>query len=84
MVAARDNYGGGDNAGGVGPSYGCVPPLNNFTWCDQTKSASERALAIAQSLNVTELVSQMDGDMNAIPRLGIPAYHYGYEALHGG
>ena len=25
----------------------------------------------------------MDGDAPAVTRLGIPAYHYGYEALHG-
>ena len=25
----------------------------------------------------------MQGDQPAVERLGIPAYHYGYEALHG-
>ena len=30
-----------------------------------------------------ELISQMSDSMPAISRLGVPAYHYGYEALRG-
>ena len=78
----------GSRSGGPPPppppsKYGCVAGAANFSFCDVTKPAAQRALQLAQQLTVPELVQQMDGDMPAIPRLGVPAYHYGWEALHG-
>ena len=63
--------------------YGCGPGATNFSFCDASKPAAWRALELARQLTVAELVQQMDGDMPAITRLGVPPYHYGYEALHG-
>jgi hypothetical protein len=65
------------------PRYGCLPGNSSHSWCDSSKSPLERATALVSLLTPAELVAQMDGDMPAIDRLGIPAYHYGWEALHG-
>ena len=65
------------------PRYGCLPDNSSHPWCDSSKSPLERATALVSLLTSAELVTQMDGDMPAIDRLGIPAYHYGWEALHG-
>ena len=65
------------------PLKGCLWPHDTHTFCDTTKSAAQRAALLANMLTVPELISAMQGDTPAIKRLGIPAYHYGYEALHG-
>jgi hypothetical protein len=65
------------------PRYGCLPENSSHPWCDSSKSPLERATALVSLLTPAELVAQMDGNMPAIKRLGVPAYTYGVEALHG-
>ena len=62
---------------------GCLPPHHNASFCDTRLPAAQRAVLLAQQLSVPELVGMMQADAPPIPRLGIPGYHYGYEALHG-
>ena len=62
---------------------GCLPPHHTNAWCDPALPAAVRAAQIAKQLTIDELVGMMQGDSPEITRLGIPPYHYGYEALHG-
>ena len=50
---------------------------------DTSLPATKRAELLVAMLTIDELVHMMDGDAPAVARLGIPSYHYGYEALHG-
>ena len=66
------------------PASGCVPPMNNFSFCNQSLPVATRAALLASEMTVEELVSQMVNEMPAIPRLGVQhPYVYGTEALHG-
>ena len=49
---------------------------------DRTQ-AKERALALVDRMNIEEVCSQLRFDAPAIERLGIPAYNWWGEALHG-
>ena len=65
------------------PASGCAPPHDHEAWCNASLSAAARAALLVKELTIDELVGSMTGDPPAIARLGVPAYHYGYEALHG-
>ena len=61
------------------PPRGCVAPHDKEPWCDRNLKSAQRAELVVKALTVPELVGMMDGDAPAIDRLGIPAYHYGFE-----
>ena len=46
-------------------------------------SAQERAEALTDAMTVEEQIGQLKYDAEAIPRLGIPAYNWWNEGLHG-
>ncbi len=50
---------------------------------DLTASPEERAADLVSRMTLEEKVSQMQNSAPAIPRLGIPAYDWWNEALHG-
>ena len=50
---------------------------------DRTKTAKERAEDLLSLLTLEEKLGQLNMKNEAIPRLGIPAYHWWNEALHG-
>lgn len=50
---------------------------------DQTLSPQQRAEALVAEMTVEEMASQLRYDAPAIERLGIPAYNWWNEALHG-
>ena len=50
---------------------------------DTSLDANERAQALVSEMTVEEAASQLRYDAKAIPRLGIPAYNWWNEALHG-
>jgi beta-glucosidase-like glycosyl hydrolase len=83
LLAARCSS--GDSAPAPNPDllYGCLPPHDSEVWCNSSLPASERASSLVKKLSVTELVQMMENDSPSIDRLGVPQYHYGYEALHG-
>ena len=50
---------------------------------DRTKTAKERAEDLLSLLTLEEKLGQLNMKNEAIPRLGIPSYHWWNEALHG-
>jgi len=49
----------------------------------QAQDASARAQALVAQMTLTEKVAQLQNDAPAIPRLGVPAYDWWNEGLHG-
>ncbi len=52
-------------------------------WLDADKSLAERARLLLAAMTVEEKLSQVNYRNQAIPRLGLPAYVWWNEALHG-
>jgi hypothetical protein len=57
------------------------PP--NIPFCDQRLPVERRADDLVSRLTVEEKISQLGDQSPAIPRLGVPAYKWWSEALHG-
>ncbi len=55
----------------------------NAIWLDESKTFEERAKALVSEMTLEEKVFQTLFSAPAIPRLGVPAYNYWNEALHG-
>ncbi|MFS6599868.1 glycoside hydrolase family 3 N-terminal domain-containing protein, partial [Staphylococcus aureus] len=49
----------------------------------QTQNAVAQASALVAKMTLAEKVSQLQNDAPAIPRLGVPAYDWWNEGLHG-
>lgn len=62
---------------------GALTGLHAQTYLDVDASARERAESIVAEMTLEEKVSLMQNDSPAIPRLGIKAYNWWNEALHG-
>lgn len=56
---------------------------NNHPWFDESLSFEERIEALLSALTVKEKTSLLSNTAPAIPRLGIPAFDWWNEALHG-
>jgi beta-glucosidase len=52
-------------------------------WKDSSRPVEERVQDLIRRLSLAEKVQQIRNDTPAIPRLGIPAYDFWNEALHG-
>ena len=52
-------------------------------YLDESLSAQERAEALVDEMTVEEMASQLKYDSEPIERLGIPAYNWWNEGLHG-
>ncbi len=52
-------------------------------WLDASRSFEERAAALVSRMTLEEKAAQMQHDAPAIERLGVPAYDWWNEALHG-
>ncbi|MGH7951005.1 MAG: glycoside hydrolase family 3 C-terminal domain-containing protein [Limisphaerales bacterium] len=52
-------------------------------WKDPSQPVDARVHDLVSRMTLAEKISQLDADAPAIPRLGIPAYSYRNEALHG-
>ena len=52
-------------------------------YLDETLSAQARAEALVDEMTVEEMASQLKYDSEPIERLGIPAYNWWNEGLHG-
>jgi beta-D-xylosidase 4 len=64
----------------------CVAgPLSKFPICDPSLLAVDRARDIVSRLNVSEKVIRIGQSYgaNAIPRVGLPPYHWRQNAVHG-
>ncbi len=62
--------------------FGCREKAS-YPFLDPALSAEERALDIVSRLTLVEKVAQMQNNAPAIERLGIPAYNWWNECLHG-
>jgi len=66
------------------PPYTCgagAPP--NIPFCDTALPIDRRVDDLVSRLTVAEKISQLGDESPAIPRLGVPAYKWWSEALHG-
>ncbi len=59
------------------------PTGANCPWLDTKKSPDARADALVAQMTLDEKALQLGNDAPAIPRLGIPAYNWWNEGLHG-
>src|SRR5688500_11610487 len=60
-----------------------MAPSNHFPFQDPTLPVHERARDIVSRLTLEEKALQMLHEAPAVPRLGIPAYNWWNEGLHG-
>jgi len=56
---------------------------SKFVWYDDSLPFGKRVEALINAMTVKEKVSQLLHDAPAIERLGVPAYNYWSECLHG-
>src|SRR5687767_14892955 len=60
-----------------------MAPSNHFPFQDPTLPVRQRARDVVSRLTLEEKASQMLHEAPAVPRLGIPAYNWWNEGLHG-
>ncbi|XP_074380768.1 putative beta-D-xylosidase 7 [Apium graveolens] len=68
------------------PPYACDssnPLTKSYPFCKTSLSFTQRANDLVSRLTLDEKVSQLVNSAPGIPRLGIPAYEWWSEALHG-
>lgn len=58
-------------------------PLSEYPICDTTLPPRERVIDLVSRMTVSEKISQLVTAADGIPRLGLPAYQWWSEALHG-
>ncbi|KAJ6618253.1 glycoside hydrolase family 3 protein [Mycena sp. CBHHK59/15] len=58
-------------------------PLAKTAVCDTSANAITRAKALISMFNTSELISNTDNSSPGVPRLGLPAYNWWSEGLHG-
>ncbi|KAF7100995.1 hypothetical protein CFC21_102406 [Triticum aestivum] len=69
-------------AGGT-PPFSCWPGAPYVRFCDQRLPVEQRAADLVARLTLAEKVSQLGDVAAAVPRLGVPAYKWWSEGLHG-
>jgi beta-glucosidase len=67
---------------GTLPAVTLSPPPN-APWFDTSLSVEQRADALVSQMTLEEKGKQLVNRADAIPRLGVPAYNWWSEALHG-
>jgi hypothetical protein len=70
-------------AGDPGFSCGPTSPTRSLPFCDRSLPAARRAADLVSRMTVTEKVAQMGDEAAGVSRLGVPAYKYWSEGLHG-
>jgi beta-glucosidase len=68
---------------GVLPALAQDAPPKDAPWLNPGLPVAERVDALVAQMTVEEKASQLVNQSRAIPRLGIPAYNWWSEALHG-
>jgi hypothetical protein len=73
-------------AAGV-PPFSCGPSSaeasQGYAFCDATLGPAQRAADLVSRLTPAEKVAQLGDVAPGVPRLGVPAYKWWNEALHG-
>lgn len=73
-------------AAALQPLFACDsrnPSTKNYAFCRTDLPIRQRAKDLVGRLTLDEKVSQLVNTVPGIPRLGIPAYEWWSEALHG-
>lgn len=66
------------------PPFSCASiPSKNYNFCNAKLSIEQRVADLISKLTLDEKISQLGDIAPAIPRLGIPAYKWWSESLHG-
>ncbi|KAK3438059.1 hypothetical protein EUGRSUZ_F02442 [Eucalyptus grandis] len=68
------------------PPFSCDPSgpsTTSFPFCNASLPISQRAQDLVYRLTLDEKISQLVSSAPTIPRLGIPAYEWWSESLHG-
>ncbi|KAI3465096.1 hypothetical protein Pfo_021759 [Paulownia fortunei] len=68
------------------PPFSCDtsdPQTKSFRFCQTTLPIHQRVQDLVSRLTLDEKISQLVNSAPAIPRLGVPAYEWWSEALHG-
>ncbi|CAH9137743.1 unnamed protein product [Cuscuta epithymum] len=65
------------------PLYSCDQRTESFRFCQTNLSISFRVKDLVSRLTLDEKIAQLVSSAPAIPRLGIPAFEWWSEALHG-
>ncbi|KIJ64903.1 glycoside hydrolase family 3 protein [Hydnomerulius pinastri MD-312] len=60
-----------------------TPPLSDNAVCDTALDPITRATALIELFTVEELINNTDSTSPGVPRLGLPAYQWWSEGLHG-
>ncbi|MBA0681815.1 hypothetical protein Goari_023590, partial [Gossypium aridum] len=68
------------------PPFSCDisdPRTKSYPFCKTTLPITQRVQDLVSRLTLDEKISQLVNSASSIPRLGIPAYQWWSEALHG-
>uniref|UniRef100_A0A7N0UM96 Fibronectin type III-like domain-containing protein n=1 Tax=Kalanchoe fedtschenkoi TaxID=63787 RepID=A0A7N0UM96_KALFE len=71
---------------GAAPPHACSsddPKTQSFPFCNRTLHTPIRARDLVSRLTLDEKIAQLTNGAAAIPRLGVPAFQWWSEALHG-
>ncbi|KAI4366578.1 hypothetical protein MLD38_022439 [Melastoma candidum] len=74
------------SAAAAAPPFACGPSFeltSSLPFCRSDLPIPDRARDVVSRLTLDEKISQLGNGAPAIPRLGIPAYEWWSEALHG-
>ncbi|KAI6694996.1 hypothetical protein NL676_022706 [Syzygium grande] len=66
------------------PKFPCKPPrFHAYPFCNTSLPAPARARSLVSLLTLREKIRLLSNNASAVPRLGIPAYEWWSESLHG-
>lgn len=65
------------------PEFSCNPQHSSYAFCNTSLPISSRAQSLISLLTLDEKIQQLSNNETGIRRLGIPAYEWWSEALHG-
>ena len=66
------------------PPFSCAPgATQGYAFCDSRLPVEQRAADLVSRLTLAEKVSQLGDEAAGVPRLGVPAYKWWSEGLHG-
>eukprot|EP00041_Stephanoeca_diplocostata_P008138 m.117691 g.117691 ORF g.117691 m.117691 type:complete len:917 (+) comp17191_c0_seq1:436-3186(+) len=90
VVDKKNHTCSGLRSGPLPSGFACVPPMDNFPFCDVTKSVKDRVLDLVGRIPDADKANLLtarglggDGQhMQALPTLGVPAYYWGTNCLH--
>ncbi|MCD9645474.1 putative beta-D-xylosidase 6 [Datura stramonium] len=65
------------------PQFPCQPPHHKYPFCNKNLPISTRVKSLISFLTIDEKILHLSDNTSSIPRLGLPAYEWWSESLHG-